>query len=159
MINGVQVKSLVVHVDIPDAPEPKGGQGGYLMEILRADDGLLKKFGQSVFSVTQRGTIKGFHWHKKQDDLWFMATGRAKIVLYDQRENSLTRGEKQILYAGRDDYKLILIPAGVVHGFQVLSEEPVMLFYHVTEMYDAKNPDEERIPYNDPEIGEEWDES
>lgn len=155
MIDGVIVKPLVVHKDIPDTPQ-KVSQKGILVEILRADDGLLKKFGQSVFTVSPRGAIKGFHWHKKQDDLWFMATGRARIVLYDRREDSPTFGKKQALYAGRDDYKLILIPAGVAHGFQVLSKEPVMLFYHVTEMYDTKNPDEERIPYNAPEIGEEW---
>jgi dTDP-4-dehydrorhamnose 3,5-epimerase len=58
--------------------------------------------------------------------------------------------------AGEGDYKLIVIPVGVAHGYKVVSEEPVLLFYHTTESYDPDNPDEERIPYNDPAIGFDW---
>lgn len=156
MIDGIVIKKLTVHEDIPDTPEDGSVKRGFLMEILRSDDGLMKQFGQSIFTVSYKGTIKGFHWHKKQDDLWFVATGKAKIVLHDLRENSPTRGETQVIFAGADDYKLILIPVGVLHGYQVLSEEPVLLFYHVTELYDPENPDELRIPYDDPSIGFKW---
>lgn len=157
MIKGVVIKTLKVHKDIPDTPQSGNTQEGYLVEVLRSDDGLLKKFGQTVFTVTYKGTIKGFHWHKKQDDLWFVSTGRAKIVLHDLRQDSETFGRTEVIYAGRDDYKLIVIPRGVAHGFKVVSDEPVMLFYHVTELYDPNNPDEERIPYNDPKIGFDWE--
>ena len=51
---------------------------------------------------------------------------------------------------------MIVIPVGVAHGYKVVSEEPVLLFYHTTESYDQDNPDEERIPYNDPAIGFDW---
>jgi len=59
--------------------------------------------------------------------------------------------------AGADDYKLIVIPVGVAHGYQVISQEPVLLFYHTTEVYNPDDPDEQRIAYNDPEIGFDWD--
>lgn len=158
MIDGVKIKSLTVHPDIPDTPDELNGSRGILMEVVRDDDGLMKKFGQTTFTIAHQGTIKGFHWHQKQDDVWFVATGRAKIVLYDQRESSPTKGETQTLYAGADDYKVILIPAGVVHGYKVVSDEPVLMFYHTTESYDPKNPDEQRIAYNDPTINFNWDE-
>jgi len=157
MIEGVVVKKLLAHADIEDAPGRKNSPRGFLIEVLRKDDGFLKAFGQSVFTVAHTGTIKAFHWHKKQDDLWFMATGRAKVVLYDRRRRSGTYGQTQIIFAGEGDYKLILIPRGVAHGYQVISKEPVLLFYHVTRMYDPKKPDEERMPFDDPGIGISWE--
>lgn len=156
MIQGVIIKLLKVYDDIPDTNTPKTRQG-YLMEIVRADEGMLKKFGQSVFTVAYQGTIKAFHWHKKQDDLWFLATGKSRVVLYDMRKNSPTHGMTQVIFGGENDYKLIVIPSGVAHGYQVLSKKAALLFYHVTEPYDKKNPDEERIPYDDPMIGFNWE--
>lgn len=155
MIEGVKIKQLKVHQDIPDT-DKSPAKPGFLMEVLRDDEGLLKKFGQTTFTVAYQGTVKAFHYHKKQDDLWFAATGKAMVVLHDMRGNSSTKGETQIIYAGEGDYKLILIPVGVAHGYKVLSKEPVLLFYHTTESYDPKNPDEERIPYDDPRIGFDW---
>lgn len=159
MINGIKIKNLTIHQDIPDLPEQKDKkiQRGFLIEILRNDDKLMEKFGQTIITKAYQGDIKAFHWHKKQDDLWFVATGQAKIVLYDLRENSSTHRQTQIIFAGENDYKLILIPQGVAHGYQVLSDEPVLLFYHVTETYNLADPDEQRIPYDDPTIGFDWD--
>lgn len=155
MINGVKIKKLIVHQDIPDTKE-KGIKRGFLMEVLRNDEGLLKKFGQTTFTVAYPGTIKAFHYHQKQDDLWFLATGRAMVVLYDLRKNSPTKGKTDVIFAGEGDYKLIVIPKGVVHGYKVVSKKPVLLFYHTTESYNIKNPDEKRIPFNDPKIGFDW---
>lgn len=155
MIEGVKIKELKVWKDKPDLEQPDV-KPGFLMEVLRSDENLLRKFGQTTFTVAYPGTIKAFHWHKKQDDLWFVAQGKAMIVLHDLREDSKTKGETQVIYAGEGDYKLILIPVGVAHGYKVLSDEPVLLFYHTTEPYNAKNPDEERIAHNDPKIGFDW---
>ena len=155
MIKGVKIKKLIVHQDIFDEKE-KVEQPGFLMEILRNDEDLLKKFGQTTFTVAYPGTIKAFHWHKKQDDLGFVATGQAMVVLYDLRKDSPTKGETQVIMAGEGDYKLIVIPAGVAHGYKVLSKKPVLLFYYTTETYDSKNPDEERIPFDDSQIGFDW---
>lgn len=158
MIHGVKIKPLTVHPDIPDTPDEMIKEAGVLMEVVRNDEGLMQKFGQTTFTITHQGSIKGFHWHKKQDDIWFVATGRAKVVLHDLRDDSPTHGETQVIYAGKDDYKVILIPIGVVHGYKVVSQEPVLMFYHTTESYDPKNPDELRIAYNDPTINFNWDE-
>jgi len=155
MINGVRIKKLIVNQDVIDEKE-KVEKLGFLMEVLRNDEGLIKKFGQTTFTVAYQGAIKAFHWHKKQDDLWFVATGKAMVVLHDLREDSPTKGETQVIMAGQNDYKLIVIPQGVAHGYKVLSQEPVLLFYHTTKPYNAKNPDEERMPFDDPKIGFDW---
>ncbi len=155
MLEGVKIKELKVHKDIPDRDEDVN-KPGFLMEVLRNDDNLLKKYGQTTFTVAYQGTVKAFHYHEKQDDLWFVATGEAMIVLYDLRDGSPTKGETQVIMAGADNYKLVVIPIGVAHGYKVLSEEPVLLFYHTTESYNTEQPDEKRLPYNDPSIGFNW---
>lgn len=155
-IDDVIVKDLMVHQDIPDVQESIA-KPGFLMEVLRDDDGLLKKFGQSTFTLAYKDTIKAFHWHEKQDDLWFVASGTAVIVLHDLRKESKSFGETETFTAGTNDYKLILIPIGVAHGYKVLSDDPVLLFYHTTESYNLKDPDEKRIAYDDPTIGFDWE--
>jgi len=146
MIEGVRVKKLVTHCD----------DRGYFREVLRDDDELLTNFGQTSFTKTNPGVIKAFHWHKRQDDLWYVADGMAKVVLHDMRENSDTQGETDVIVAGEDNPVMIKIPIGVAHGYQVLGNKPVMLFYHTTESYNPDDPDEERVDFDDPKIGFDW---
>lgn len=146
MIAGVIIKKLVTHAD----------DRGYFREVLRDDDELLKRFGQTSVTETYPGVIKAFHWHKKQDDLWYVAKGMARVVLHDLREDSPTKGQTQVIFAGEQNPVMIMIPIGVAHGYQVLGVEPVMLFYHTTLSYDPQDPDEERIAWDDPEIGFDW---
>jgi len=80
----------------------------------------------------------------------------ARVVLYDRRPASPTLGVTQVVYAGEDNPVVILIPIGVAHGYQVLGNKPVVLFYHVTQAYDPRQPDEQRIPFDDPQIGFDW---
>lgn len=145
-IHDVVVKPLLTHSD----------DRGYFREILRDDDDLLARFGQTSVTKTYPGVIKAFHWHRSQDDLWYVADGMARVVLHDVRPDSPSFRATQIIYAGEDNPVLISIPAGVAHGYQVLGNKPLLLFYHVTQSYDASSPDEERIPWDDPEIGFDW---
>jgi len=145
-IHDVVIKKLVTHPD----------DRGYFREVLRDDDNLLRRFGQTSVTKTYPGVIKAFHWHKRQDDLWYVVDGMARVVLYDRRPDSPTFGETQVIYAGEDNPVLILIPAGVAHGYQVLGVKPVILFYQTTESYNPQDPDEERIPFDDPSIGFDW---
>ncbi len=145
-IHDVVVKQLITRSD----------DRGYFREILREDDNLLRHFGQTSITKTYPGVIKAFHWHNHQDDIWYVASGMTRVVLHDRREGSPTKGVTQVVYAGEDNPVIILIPIGVAHGYQVLGNQPVILFYHVTKAYDPKEPDEERIPWDDPEIGFDW---
>jgi len=153
-IDGVAIKALKVYQDKPDLKQKV--KPGIFIEILRDDDKILTHFGQSNFTIAHKGTIKAFHYHRYQDDFWFLASGRAAIVLYDSRKKSKTFGKTEIIYGGADDYKLISIPRGIVHGYKVLSKEPCLLFYHVTKAYNRKKPDEMRIDPFDKTIGINW---
>jgi len=145
-IHDVIVKKLVTHSD----------DRGYFREVVREDENLLRHFGQSSITKTYPGVIKAFHWHHNQDDVWYVVDGMARVVLYDRRPGSPTEGVTQVVYAGEDNPVVILIPIGVAHCYQVLGNKPVVLFYHVTQAYDPKQPDEQRIPFDDPHIGFDW---
>ncbi|MFN8419334.1 MAG: dTDP-4-dehydrorhamnose 3,5-epimerase family protein [Anaerolineae bacterium] len=134
-IHDVVVKKLTTHSD----------DRGYFREILRDDDNILRKFGQTAVTRTYPGVIKAFHWHSDQDDIWYVADGMARVVLYDRRPESPTYKVTQVIYAGEDNPVSILIPTGLAHGYQVLGNKPVLLFYHVTKSYNSADPDEMRI--------------
>jgi len=155
MIHGVKIKKLRVHQDVADTNEVID-RPGHLMEVLRDDDDLLSKFGQTTFTVAYPGTIKAFHWHKKQDDLWFFSHGKAVVVLHDLREGSETKGVTQSIVVDASEPQLILIPIGVAHGYKVLGSEPAHLFYHTTESYNIGEPDEERISHDHVDINFDW---
>lgn len=146
MIKGVAVKKLIRHLD----------NRGFFMEILRDDDGIFKGFGQASMSKSYPGVIKAFHYHEKQDDIWFFPVGNAEVVLYDRREESSTKGEINVFYLGEDNPEVLLIPSGVVHGYRVLGNKSACIVYFTTNSYNQKEPDEKRIPWNDPTIGFDW---
>lgn len=146
MIDGVVLKKLVRHSD----------DRGFFMELLRDDDELLQRFGQASLSKSYPGVIKAFHYHERQDDLWFFPCGNAQVVLYDLRADSPTQGETNIFYLGEDSPGLLLIPKGVAHGYRVLGEVPAIIVYFTTESYRRDDPDELRIPWDDPGIGFDW---
>lgn len=146
MIHGVRVKRLVRHCN----------DRGFFQEILRDDDGLLERFGQASMSKTYPGVIKAFHYHERQDDLWFFPVGNVQVVLHDLRVGSPTHGETDVFYMGEEEPTLLLIPSRVAHGYRTLGETPSICIYFTTLSYDVMNPDEKRLPYNDESIGFDW---
>ncbi|MBI4262160.1 dTDP-4-dehydrorhamnose 3,5-epimerase family protein [Candidatus Uhrbacteria bacterium] len=146
MIDGVKIKPMTTHAD----------DRGYFREILRSDEGLMDVFRQSSITKTNPGVVKAFHWHARQEDFWYVVDGMARAVLYDRRDESPTKGETQTVVMGEEYPVGLLIPRGVAHGYQVLGVKPVVLVYYTTECYDVKNPDELRIPWNDPTINYDW---
>ncbi len=146
MIEGVFVKKLVRHED----------DRGWLMEMLRDDDAFFEKFGQCYITVCNPNRVKGWHYHKKQRDNFAVIRGKGKIVLYDQRDDSKTKGEVNEYIIGKENPQLISIPQGVYHGFECVGEEPCYIVNCPTEHYNKKEPDEFRVDPFDNDIPYEW---
>lgn len=146
MIDDVVLKECRVHTD----------DRGLLIEIVRDDEPVFRQVRQTTFTVAYPGVIKAFHWHRRQWDVWFFTTGMAQVVLHDLRAESPTRGRTQVLFMGERRPATVAIPPGVAHGYRVLGTVPAGLVYHTTERYDPTDPDEQRIPWDDPAIGFDW---
>ena len=119
---------------------------GFLMEILRADDGeLFTKFGQVYVSATYPGVVKAWHFHKVQVDHFVCVAGMIKLVCIDTRDNSPTKGSVNEFFIGMQNPFLVQIPAGVYHGWKCISSEMSLVVNVPTEPYAYAAPDEYRI--------------
>jgi len=146
MIDKVKVKKLDV---IPD-------ERGRLMEILRSDDELFQKFGQVYMTTTYPNVVKAWHYHTKQTDNVTVVRGMLKLVLYDPREDSPTRGEVNEFFIGEHNPLLVQIPEGIYHGWMCISESEAIVINVPTETYNRECPDEYRIHPHDNDIPYEW---
>lgn len=146
MIDGVCIKKLKV---IPD-------ERGRLMEILRSDDDLFKKFGQVYMTTTYPGVVKAWHFHKKQTDNVACVHGMIKLALYDSREDSPTFQETDEFYIGVHNTILVQIPSGVYHGWMCVSAEEAIIVNIPTEVYDYIHPDEYRLDPHKNDIPYDW---
>ncbi len=146
MIKDVRTKPLKV---IPD-------ERGRLMEALRSDDELFIKFGQAYITTAYPGVVKGWHYHKIQTDHFVAVRGMFKVVLYDDRKDSPTRGEVNEFFMGMHNPILLQIPPMVLHGFKAIGTEEAIMLNMPTEVYRYDAPDEFRVDPRSPEIPYDW---
>lgn len=128
-----------------------------LMEILRADDPLFQKFGQVYVSTVYPGVVKGWHCHHRQTDFIAVIKGMVKLVLYDDRDSSATRGQVVELFVGEQNPVLVMIPPYVWHGVKGIGTRLAWMLNCPTEPYDYDQPDEFRRSPDDPTIPYDWE--
>jgi dTDP-4-dehydrorhamnose 3,5-epimerase len=146
LIDGVVVKE-VKHV-VKD--------NGYLTEIWREDWKLAPTHVGQVFqALLEPGGISAWHVHRSATDRLFANHGLVKVVLYDARPESATRGKVNVLRCGTVRPLLVVVPPGVWHGVQNLGAAPALLLNLPDRpyRYDAPDhwrlpPDTDRIPYS-----------
>jgi dTDP-4-dehydrorhamnose 3,5-epimerase len=148
-IDGVEVRAYTLWPD----------DRGYFLEVVRIRQGLASEFPVETTQVSAAlsypDTIKAFHFHQYQTDLWVPTQGMFQVALVDMRPGSPTYGVKNTLYAGALKPWQIRIPPGVGHGYKVIGEGPGLLVYVTDRLYNPQ--DEGRIAYNDPSIAYDWE--
>lgn len=143
MIEGVRTQPLRQIAD----------ERGKVMHMLRRDDPWFEQFGEIYFSLVYPGAVKGWHLHKRMTLNYAVVVGRIKLALYDDREESPTRGQLQEIFAGEDNYVLVRVPPGVWNGFKGLGVAPAIVANCATEPHDPEeivrlDPFSSRIPYD-----------
>jgi len=150
MIQDLVIKEITLHSD----------NRGFFAEIFK------ETFGHNIKQVSiseiKPGVIKAFHFHKLQDDYWFLLKGKVKVVLFDNRKKSKTYKKIQvIILENNDNYKninkskVISIPKGVFHGYQTMGNNKSLMLYGTSQCYSPN--DEFRVDHNDPMIGYNWE--
>lgn len=143
MIEGVTVTPLR---QIPD-------ERGKIMHMLRADGPGFTRFGEIYFSTVFPGAIKGWHIHREMTLNYAVPHGRIKLVLYDERDDSPTRGDLMEIFLGADLYALVTIPPMVWNGFKGYGTEMAIVancsdIPHDPHEIDRLDPFDPRIPYS-----------
>lgn len=144
-IEGVQIIDLRLFVD----------DGGSFNELvrLRPDNTVetLPQFHvrQCSYSEMLPGAVKAWHFHREQEDLWFVPPSQRLLVgLLDVREGSRTYKQSMRFVLGGGMAKLVYIPAGVAHGAANPWQSPAAIIYFVSSHFDPNLPDELRLPWD-----------
>jgi len=104
---------------------------------------------QINYSLMEPGAIKGWHLHRRQDDVWFVPPAdRLLVGLLDTRAGSPTCDRTRRLVMGAGKARLLFIPRGVAHGVANLSSRPAGILYLTNALFDPEDPDEHRLPYD-----------
>jgi dTDP-4-dehydrorhamnose 3,5-epimerase len=142
------IKGVLVHPlrRIPD-------ERGAIMHMLRKDDPHFEKFGEIYFSMVHPGVVKGWHLHKRMTLNYAVVAGMIKLVLYDGRKGSPTRGKLMEIFMGDHNYCLVRVPAGVWNGFKGVGDAPAIVANCATLPHDPREilripPHGKRIPYD-----------
>ena len=142
MIDGVKIIPLRQIVD----------ERGKIMHMVKRTDDHFIEFGEIYFSCAWPGVIKAWHIHTTMTINNAVLSGRAKLVMYDLREGSPTKGELQEVILGEDNYVLVQMPPGIANGYKAFGDKMVILANCATEPHRPEemlrmDPFTDEIPY------------
>ncbi len=123
---------------------------GFFAEALRQDwqDFIDEWITQANLSYSYPGVVRAWHKHLEgQVDYFLVIKGAMKICAYDEETQKLTE-----VIASEKKPALVRIPGHYLHGTKTISNKPSLTVYFVNRLYNYKNPDEIRRPWNDPDI-------
>lgn len=122
---------------------------GWFAELARAS-ALPKPIRQANLARSRRGVIRGLHYHERgQDDLFVCLEGMVRVVVLDRET-----GEVFTTDIGDDNPVAVYVPGHHAHGYEALTD--CLFCYLVTEEYDADDPDEHGVPWNDERVRHLW---
>ena len=142
--------------------EPKvfGDERGFFFEsfnhqVFEQATGVKTQFVQDNHSKSSQGVLRGLHYQVQQPQgkLVRVTQGMVLDVAVDIRKGSPTFGQWVGEILSAENKRQLWVPAGLAHGFVVLSETAEFL-YKTTEYY---APEHERcIAWNDATLAIDW---
>ena len=126
---------------------------GAILHMLRADEPGFERFGEIYFSWVYPGVVKGWHLHHRMTLNYAVPVGMIKLVCFDDRADSPTRGAVQEIHLGELHYARVTIPPLVWNGFKGEGTVPALVANCATEAHDPGeierlDPFTERVPYD-----------
>lgn len=128
---------------------------GAVLHMLRNDAPEFTRFGECYFSEVLPGAVKAWKRHRIQTQNLAVPVGRMRVVIYDDREDSATRGHLQVMELGRPDaYLRLRIPPGLWYGFACMGDKPALLANCADLPHDPTESELRPIDY--PTIPYQW---
>jgi dTDP-4-dehydrorhamnose 3,5-epimerase len=144
--SGVTIDGVIV-VPLQRIPDERGT----IFHMLRRTDPHFLEFGEIYFTSIYRDAIKAWHRHAEMTLNYACIWGRVKLVLYDDREGSSTRGVLMERFLGPDDYSLVVIPPLVWNGLKGMSSVAIVAncatHPHDPARTERLDPTGDAIPY------------
>lgn len=141
--------------------KPMGDSRGYLERLFCSEELQALAPGKHIAQINHtltasRGTVRGMHFQRPPHaEIKFVSCLRGEVfdVAVDLRDNSPTflRWHAEVLSA--DNHKTLVIPEGFAHGFQTLTDNCEMLYFHThTYQTDAEGG----LNAQDPRLAIQW---
>ena len=128
MIDGIKITPLKVIKD----------NRGKVMHMLRKDSPAFLSFGEIYFSTIKSGSIKAWHLHQEATLNYVCIYGKVKLVLFDEREKSNTKGNYQELVLTPENHRLITIPKNIWNGFKGIDSSESIIANCLSLPHDEK---------------------
>ena len=147
-VKGQQIEGVIV-TPLKVIPDERGA----IYHMLKADSPPFQKFGEIYFSKIHPGVIKAWHLHKIMVLNYTVVVGKIKLVLYDQREGSKTKGNLMEIFMSPENHSLVTVPMGVVNGFKCIGSEDAIVANCASIPHDSSeivriDPFTKEIPYD-----------
>jgi dTDP-4-dehydrorhamnose 3,5-epimerase len=132
---------------------------GFFLESFNEDAmaiaGIRDRFVQDNHSYSAGNVLRGMHYQigYPQGKLVRVVAGEILDVAVDMRRSSPTFGKWEAVTLSGESFLMLWIPAGMAHGFRVLSNQAHVL-YKATDFY---HPECERtLVWDDPDVNINW---
>ncbi len=126
---------------------------GSVLHMLRDDSERFERFGEIYFSTVYPGAVKAWHRHREMTLNYAVPVGMIKLVCFDDRDDSPTRGALVELHVGELDYALVTIPPLVWNGFKCEGSQTALVancatVHHSPDEIERLDPFSDHIPYD-----------
>jgi dTDP-4-dehydrorhamnose 3,5-epimerase len=126
---------------------------GAVFHMLRDDSPVFERFGEIYFSTVYPGAIKAWHLHTEMQLNYAVPMGMIKLVCYDDRAASPTKGALVELHVGELDYALVTVPPLVWNGFKGEGTQTALVancasVHHSPDEIERLDPFSQHIPYD-----------
>ncbi len=123
-------------------------RNGLTTEVYRNDwDDPQPPVAQAIYVSLRPGAISAWHRHLHQLDRIFVVAGSIKLVLFDDRQGSVSRAAGvSEFFLERSRPMLVTVPPGLWHGMQALGSCDGAFVNFFDRLYDHAAPDEWRLP-------------
>jgi dTDP-4-dehydrorhamnose 3,5-epimerase len=131
----------------PTRPVPH--EDGHLTEVARASwDVLGEPIVQVHVTTTIPGRIRAWGLHRVATDRLFVVLGLVKIVVYDGRNDSPTRGSINEFTVSEKTPGLLIVPPNLYHGWKNIGVSEAIIINMPDRMYNYEAPDALDLPWD-----------
>ena len=119
--------------------------GGDVLHGINVNDNSFKGFGESYFSKIDFNFIKGWKLHKKMTLNLIVPVGEIRFVIFDDRIDSVTRGNFFDITLSKKNYKRLTIPPKVWFSFKGVGKKENILLNIADIVHDSKEIEKKKI--------------
>jgi dTDP-4-dehydrorhamnose 3,5-epimerase len=144
-----KLKLIPIHDVVFRPTRPVPHEDGHVTEVARASwDVIGGPVVQVHVTTTLPGRIRAWGLHQRSTDRLFVVSGLVKIVVFDGRLDSPTRGYVNEFSVSEKNPGLLVVPPNLYHGWKNIGTSEAVVINMPTSMYNYEEPDALDLPWD-----------